>query len=568
MRGATAQAATNSHAPTTLKALAESRHETLMLPIAVLRPWLDNPRRFIDDDEARALGDSVVSQGQIQNLIARPRPNGEYEVIVGNRRLKGMQLKNEAGDIPDTFEMRCLVADLSDQQAAIVAVAENMQRRSMNPIEECDALANIATSQPDMNALAKSIGLKPIEVAERIAVAKLDGDIKELISSGKRRIEWGRAMTRTSAPLRKEIMESIAKSETAYVSVQQIAALLRQKNIPAKNALFDVERLGLQVQADLIDTGEGFILDRDAFWIAQNAAIKDEERQLERAGHDKVIVLRGEPFKEWDWEVSETAKGTTAVIEVAPDGLVTTHTNLVRRGSAPANDDAPDAAPSIFSADASDVPEADAVTITTQPPSTKAAEYLAEMRMLLAANQTANDIRMSQALILAGLLGNRDIGLDWPIYLRSGPELSRYNALIERAGDDAFAFALSLSKNEQAAALAICAAVRLRHQIGRKVAFPTDTPVSLVLASARQDGFALRDTWTPDASFLELLSVAELRGLARELLDEDESGDVSFATKTDLVALLADAFATAHQKLGRFRSTTEIRLNSWVPDYL
>lgn len=566
MRGAAAQAM-KTHAPITLKALADRKHETIMLPIAALTAWLDNPRRFIDDDEAKVLADSVVEQGQIQNLIARPRAKGEFEVIVGNRRLRGMKLKQEAGDIADTFEMRCLIADLSDDEAAIVAVAENMQRRNMNPIEECDALANIAKSQPDMNALAKSIGLKPVEVAERIAVSKLDEDIKELISSGKRRIEWGRAMTRTNAPIRKDIMEAIAKSETAYVSVQQIAALVRQKNIPA-NALFDVERLGLQVQADLIDSGEGFITDREAFWVAQNAAIKDEERQLERAGHDKVIVLRGEPFKEWDYEVSETTKGTTAVIEVAPDGLVTTHTNLIRRGSAPANDDTPEPSESIFSADASQVPEAEAVTITTQPPSSKAAEYLAEMRMVIAADRTARSQHLSQALILAGLLGNRDIGLDWPIYLRNGPEIERYNALVERAGDDAFAFALSLSKDEQVAALANCAAVRLRHQIGRKVAFPSDAPVSLVLASAREDGFALRDTWTPDAEFLELLTVAELRGLARELMDEDESGDVSFATKTDIVALLADAFASARDKLGRHRATTEIRLCSWQPEYL
>lgn len=567
MRGAAAQAMT-SHAPMTLKALGDSKHETIMLPIAVLSPWLNNPRRFIDEDEAKALGDAIVAQGQIQNLIARPRANGQYEVIVGNRRLKGMKLKETAGEIDDAFEMRCLVADLNDEQAAIVAVAENMQRRSMNPIEECDALAEIAKSQPDMNALAKSIGLKAVEVAERIAVSKLDGDIKDLISSGKRRIEWGRAMTRTSAPLRKEIMESIAKSDTAYVSVQQIAALLRQKNIPAKNALFDVERLGLHVQADLIDSGEGFIVDRDAFWVAQNAAVKDEERSLERAGHDKVIVLRGEPFKEWDYEVSETTKGTTAVIEVAQDGLVTVHTNLIRRGSAPANDDAPEANESIFNADASQVPEADTVTITTQAPSSKAAEYLAEMRMIVAANRVSSDIRLSQALMLAGLLGNRDIGVDWPIYLRTGPELERYNTLVERAGDDAYSFALSLSTDEQAAALAVCTAVRLRHQIGRKVAFPSDAPVSLVLASAREEGYALRDTWTPDAEFLDLLTVAELRGLARELLDEDESGDVSFSTKSDIVALLGDAFASAKDKLGRHRATTEIRLNSWVPEYL
>lgn len=568
MRGATAQAA-NTHAPTTLKALNDSSYETIMLPLSALTAWADNPRRHIDDEGAKALGDSVVAQGQIQNLIARPRANNEFEVIVGNRRLKGMKLKHEAGEIPDTFELRCLVADLSDEVAAVVAIAENMQRQSMNPIEECDALANISKTQPDTNALARSIGLKPIEVAERIAVSKLEEDVKEMISSGKRRIEWGRAMTRTSASLRKEIMESIAKSETAFVSVQQIAALLRQKNIPAKNALFDVERLGLHVQQDLIEAGEGFILDKDSFWTAQNAAIKVEEANLERAGHDKVIVLRGEPFKEWDYEVSETTKGTTAVIEVAQDGLVTVHTNLVRRGSAPANDDHSEpAGDSIFGADASEVPEANDVTITTQPPSSKAADYLAETRMLIAADRTARSQHLSQALILAGLLGNRDIGLDWPIYLRSGPEIERYNALVERAGDDPFAFALSLTKDEQVAALANCAAVRLRHQIGRKVAFPSDSPVSLALGQAATDGYDLRETWTPDAEFLELLSLSELRNLTRELLDEDEAGDVERTSKTDLVVILTEAFTSAQQKLGKYRATTEIKLNSWKPDYV
>lgn len=566
MRGASAQA-TRNHAPITLKALSDGL--TVMLPLSSLLPWANNPRRHIDDEEAKALGDAIHSQGQLQNLIARPRGPNEFEVIVGNRRLRGMKLKLAAGEVDDAFEMRCVVADLSDEEAANIAVAENMLRRSMNPIEECDALANIAKSRPDMKALARSIGLSPVELSERIAVSKLEADVKELISSGKRRIEWGRAMTRTSAPLRKEIMESISKSDTAFVSVQQIAALLRQKNIPAKNALFDVERLGLQVQPDLIEDGAGFILDRDAFWIAQNAAIEEETKALERAGHDKVIVLRNEPFKEWEYEIAEDPTGTTAVIEVAADGFVTYHTNLVRRGSAAANDDAPgEAGDSIFTADATQVPEASDVTITTQPPSAKGAEYLAEMRMLVAADMVANDHHVAQALILSGLLGNRDIGIDWPIYLRNGPELHRYNDLIERAGDDAFAYALTLSKPEQSDAIALCAAVRLRHQIGRKVAFPSDSPVSLVLAQSRSHGFNLRDNWCPGEEFLDLLSVSELRNLARELLDLDEAGDVNHTAKTDLVVMLADAFSSAKDRLGRHKATTEIRLNSWIPEYL
>jgi ParB family chromosome partitioning protein len=512
----------------TLTALNEGGYETSMLPLASLKPWHDNPRRHIDDEDAKALGDAILLQGQLQNLIARPRGANEYEVIVGNRRLRGMFLKLAAGEVSDTFEMRCVVADLSDDAAAAIAIAENMLRRSMNPIEECDALANIVKSHPDINALARSIGLKAPEVTERIAVSKLEPDVKELISSGKRRIEWGRAMTRAGATLRKEIMQSIEKSDSAFVSVQQIATLVRQKNIPTKNALFDVERLGLHVQTDLIEEGASYILDKDAFWTAQNAAIKVEESTLERAGHDKVIVLRGEPFKEWEYEVSETTKGTTAVIEVAPDGLVTIHTNLVRRGSAPANDDTPTTGgDSIFEADASQVPEASDVTITTQPPSSKGADYLAEMRMLVAADMVARDHHVAQALILSGLLGNRDIGLDWPIYLRNGPDLERYNILLERAGDDTFAYALSLSKQEQADSIALCASVRLRHQIGRKVAFPTDSPVSLVMTNSRGHGFNLRDNWTPDQEFLDLLSISELRNLGSGLIAQSQKRTVA-----------------------------------------
>ena len=85
MSAALAQAAARP-SPATLRALAGVKLETVDLPLGSLIPWANNPRRYIDDETAADLGQSILTRGLLQNLMVRATGDDKFEVIVGNRR--------------------------------------------------------------------------------------------------------------------------------------------------------------------------------------------------------------------------------------------------------------------------------------------------------------------------------------------------------------------------------------------------------------------------------------------------------------------------------------------------
>jgi ParB family chromosome partitioning protein len=86
------------------------------------------PRKGFDDDELSALSASIKSHGVLQPLVVR-QVNGRYQLIAGERRLRAARAAGLAA-VPVT------VVNFNDQQALEAALAENIQRSDLNPIEK------------------------------------------------------------------------------------------------------------------------------------------------------------------------------------------------------------------------------------------------------------------------------------------------------------------------------------------------------------------------------------------------------------------------------------------------
>ncbi len=531
-------------------------------------PWDKNPRRNIDPESTRELGESLLTRGQIHNLVARIKGD-KLETIVGNRRLTGLTLMRSEGRIDDGHPVNVTIMELSDTDAVLIAMAENISRESMNPIETCEGIRDLNQGAIDLRIIGRSVGLKAQDIADMISVANLEPEVKELIATRKRKLDWGKAMARAGQSLRTDIMAAIEKSETAYVSVQQINHLMRTTSIPARNALFDPTTAGIAVQSDLVESDQAMIADKDAFWQAQNVAIAALEAQLEREGHDKVVIIRGEPFRDWEYETGESPEGAIAVIEVAADGLVQTHRHQVPKSNAARSYRTDDDA-ALFAQDAEELSENSKITITERPPSSRGAEYLATVRTHLAGQWVSSDPRLAVGITLAAMLGERSIDLSWPSH--TPPEDARmalFAAHADAAAEDPLTYVMNLPQATMMMLFATGVSVRLRHQVGRKPAFMPEGIISRVLAHKKGEGQDLRQNWTPDAEFLDTLSIQEIRGLAAELMLPEEIGtDLAHSSKLDLVKVLGDAFASAREGEGRVSAETEMKLNTWCPKYV
>lgn len=103
-----------------------------MLPLSLLHSFQGHPFRVIDDEEMQKTVESVKQYGVLTPIIARPDPQGGYEVISGHRRLR-------ASELAELETLPVIVRDMDDDTAIIFMVDSNLQREHILPSERAFA---------------------------------------------------------------------------------------------------------------------------------------------------------------------------------------------------------------------------------------------------------------------------------------------------------------------------------------------------------------------------------------------------------------------------------------------
>ena len=108
------------------------REKVQEIPLDELHPFAHHPFKVLDDDRMKDTADSIREYGVLVPAIARPRPDGGYELIAGHRRKRGCEL---AG----LKTMPVIVRELDDDAAIIIMIDSNIQRENILPSERAFA---------------------------------------------------------------------------------------------------------------------------------------------------------------------------------------------------------------------------------------------------------------------------------------------------------------------------------------------------------------------------------------------------------------------------------------------
>ena len=111
---------------------AQQREQVQQIPIAELHPFTNHPFKVLDDESMQRTVESVEQYGVLSPLIARPRPEGGYEIISGHRRQHAAQL---AG----LETLPVIVRNMDDNAAVLLMVDSNLQRENILPSERAFA---------------------------------------------------------------------------------------------------------------------------------------------------------------------------------------------------------------------------------------------------------------------------------------------------------------------------------------------------------------------------------------------------------------------------------------------
>ena len=118
---------------TTQEERDEAKRETIMeIPISQISDFPNHPFKVKMDESMSNLVESVKSYGVLSPVIVRPKDNGEYEMIAGHRRKR-------ASEIAGKDSIKCIVQDVTDDEAIILMVDSNLQREQLLPSEKAFA---------------------------------------------------------------------------------------------------------------------------------------------------------------------------------------------------------------------------------------------------------------------------------------------------------------------------------------------------------------------------------------------------------------------------------------------
>ena len=200
------------------------------IQIEDIRPGHHQPRQRIDEDTLRELAESIKSQGLIQPVIVRRGADrdGGYELIAGERRWRAARMAGLA-------RIPALVRSLNENDAAAIALIENIQREDLNPLEEASAIQQLIV-QFDLTheQAAGAIGRSRPAVSNLLRLLELSPEVRDWLAQ--RRFEMGHA--RTLLQLEKKRQANAARTIIEQrMSVREaerhVAALLKKNDANA-----------------------------------------------------------------------------------------------------------------------------------------------------------------------------------------------------------------------------------------------------------------------------------------------------------------------------------------------
>ena len=177
------------------------------------------PRRHFDEAALGELARSVKAQGLVQPVVVRQRPDGGYELIAGERRLR-------AAGLAGLDAVPALVRDATDEQALALALVENIQREDLKPLEEAEALRRLREEFGlTQQAVAEAVGKSREAVANLLRLLNLAPAVRRLLEEGA--LEMGHARALLSLP--SEQQGAAARQVAARkLTVRQTEALVRR----------------------------------------------------------------------------------------------------------------------------------------------------------------------------------------------------------------------------------------------------------------------------------------------------------------------------------------------------
>jgi ParB family transcriptional regulator, chromosome partitioning protein len=196
------------------------KEETLLqLPLDLVAPNPDQPRRSFGAAELEELAGSIRVHGVLQPVLVRPLAGGRYELLAGERRLRAARL---AG----LERIPAVVRSAPEGERLELAMIENMARQDLNPVEAARACAALVEDFGlTKEEVGRRVGRSRVAISNLVRLLELPDEALAMLESGELSEGHGRALLQTSDHNARRRLAREARDRS--LSVRQTEALAR-----------------------------------------------------------------------------------------------------------------------------------------------------------------------------------------------------------------------------------------------------------------------------------------------------------------------------------------------------
>ncbi|MHB8276055.1 MAG: ParB/RepB/Spo0J family partition protein [Candidatus Humimicrobiaceae bacterium] len=249
----------------------------------------NQPRKTFHEESISELAESIKEHGVLNPIIVRPS-GSKYEIIAGERRFRGAR---EAG----LKEVPAIIKKVSDDDAKIISLIENIQREDLNDVDRAAALKELKVNLGSpWETIAKRLGLTKRRILDLIGLLALPEEIQDDIRQKKLTEKHGRALRQIVDQEDKlsEVANFIKDNKlTGDQSIKLVRAIKSEPRFTIEESYNTIKVEPVKVKLEEKDTLETVILEADKL-IKTLEEIKPEElnKESKKNLHSKLLEMQ------------------------------------------------------------------------------------------------------------------------------------------------------------------------------------------------------------------------------------------------------------------------------------
>lgn len=255
----------------------------IYIPCDKIRAGDEQPRQEFTPEALASLADSIRENGVLQPILVRKK-EGLYYIVAGERRFR-------AAKMAGLEEMPCLLVQMSDTEAAVAALLENLQRKDLNCFEEAQAILRLIEEYDlTQEQAAQKLGKKQSTIANKIRLLRLTPDEQQVILSHGLTERHARALIGvTDDALRGKLLQQACERNMNVAQLEKHIAQAEKTAGPAVRRTFIAKDVRLFLNT--ID---------HAIKVMQNAGIRATREQIEtdEGIEIRIRIPRGDTYRD------------------------------------------------------------------------------------------------------------------------------------------------------------------------------------------------------------------------------------------------------------------------------